>query len=274
MNLPRSAVVALLLLLPPSGLALPPDEVAPAARLDCFPGAIYRKAVSSLDTWTGIEAVITLPTLVTDPQRVDEKTGKPLDNASCYIGGNADPDAGSTEIDAGVNWEVIREADGRVSPQRKAFRPFWRNKQWFNAPARPELYFHPGDTVRLSIWTAAQDRLTFRVELLARAGEPPAASPISVHEAEMDAPGFGPGRKQQFKRVSAIDQMRNEGKPAQPTTARVEGAIWSRVSLMRGEERRLMTRERFTDMRCPDTRLVEARATDDPSGEKIELRGG
>jgi hypothetical protein len=252
-----------------AAFALPPDEAPPAASLDCFPGAIYRKAVSSIDVWTGIEATVTLPTLVTDPARIDEKTKRPLDNASCYIGGNAE----GAEIDAGVSWEVIREADGTVSAQRKAFRPFWRNKQWFNAPARPELYFYPGDTVRMSVWTSAQNKLTFRVELLGRGGEPLAASPISKYEVEMDAPHFGPGRRQQFKRVSAIDQMRNEGQPAQPTNAHVDGAVWTHVQLMRGEERRAMTAERFTDMRCPDATLVDVKSMDDPSAERVELRG-
>lgn len=268
MNRTASPLLAFLLIAG-TAFALPPDEAPPAASIDCFPGAIYRKAVSSVDRWTGIEATVTLPTLVTDPQRVDEKTKKPLDNASCYIGGNAE----GTEIDAGVSWEVIREADGSVSPQRKAFRPFWRNKQWFNAPAKPELYFYPGDTIRMSIWTSAENKLMFRVELLARAGEPIAASPISQHQVEMDAPNFGPGRKQEFKRVSAIDQMRNEGRPAQPTNAHVNGVVWSKVSLMRGDERRPMIAERFTDMRCPDAKLVDVKATEDPSGERIELRG-
>ncbi len=256
-------------------IALPPDEVPPATSLPCFPGAIYRKAVSSIDVWTGIDAVITLPTLVTDPGRVDEKTKKPLDNASCYIGGFAPDPAGGegTEIDAGVTWEVIREADGTVSPQRKAFRPFWRNKKWFNAPAKPDLYFYPGDTIRMTISTTENDKLTFRVQLLARAGQPLAASPLSEHVAEMDAPHFGPERVQQFKRVSAIDQMRNEGKPAQPTAAHVDGGIWSQVDLLRGEERRPMIPDRFTDMRCPDAKLVEVKKTDDASGETIELRG-
>ncbi len=249
--------------------ALPPDEVAPAPSLDCFPGAIYRKAVSSVDMWTGIDAIITLPTLVTDPNRVDEKTKKPLDNASCYVGGNAQ----GTEIDAGVSWEVIRDTDGTVSTQRKAFRPFWRNKQWFNAPAKPDLYYYPGDTIRLSIWTSDNDKLIFRVQLLGRASQSLANAPLSEHQVELDAPNFGPQRKQQFKRVSAIDQVHNEGKPVLPTAAHVDGAVWSKVDLMRGDERRPMTPARFTDMRCPGANLVEVRQTDDSTGERIELKG-
>lgn len=246
--------------------AAPAGEVAPAASLPCFPGAIYRKAVSSEDVWTGIDCVVTLPTLTTDPDRVGAN-GRPLDNASCYVGGRA----GETEIDAGVSWEVIREPDDSVSKQRKAFRPFWRNKKWFNAPAKPELYFYPGDTIRFVCRSDANDKLTFRVELVARAD---ASKPAGgVHEVTLDAHGFGPGKVQQFKRVSAIDQVANEGKPASATTATATGATWSKVTLLRGTEARPMIADRFTDMRCPDPRQVVVRPTDDPSGEAIDLRG-
>ncbi len=35
-------------------------EVAPAKDVPCFPGAYYRKAVSSLDVWTGIGGIVKL----------------------------------------------------------------------------------------------------------------------------------------------------------------------------------------------------------------------
>jgi len=246
------------------------DEVAPPKSAPCFPGAIYRKAVSSQDVWTGIDAVLVLPTLTPDPARFDAGRGRPTDNASCYVGGRA----GETEVDAGVNWEVIREPDGSVSKGPRAFRPFWRNKQWHSGPARPGMYFQPGDTIRLRCWTDAPDKLRLRVELLARAGQPVGDVPLSHHEVEFDAPGFGPGRRQEFKRVTAIDQIRNEGKPAQPTDARVDGAVWRRVDLLRGPgDRRPMTAARFTDLRCPDARLVTVSPTDDAGGERVDLRG-
>ena len=248
----------------------PADEKPPAANADCFPGAIYRKAVSSDDLWTGIDAVVTLPKFATDPARIDAKNDRPLDNASCYLGGRA----GGTEIDAGVSWEVIREPDGTVSKQRKAFRPFWRNKQWATAPAKEQLYFYPGDTIRMRCWTDAPGKLKFRVELLGREGQPETPIPLGVHEVEFDAPGFGPGQTQQFKRVTAIDQVRNEGKPAQPTAARVEGAVFRSVDLLRGPDRRPFIPARFTDMRCPSRELVKVTPGDaDAGGEKIDLAG-
>ena len=273
MNTSRLGCLAVLSLV---AAGLPADEVAPPASLPCFPGAIYRKAVSSEDRWTGIDGVVTLPTFSPDPNRVGPN-GRPLDNPSCYIGGRS----GDTEIDAGVSFEVIKEPDGSVSKSRKAFRPFWRNKKWFTAPAEPELYFYPGDTIRLACRTTAKDKLTLRVELLARAMPDHAApttlpaAPLATFETTLDAFGFAPGNAQQFKRVTAIDQVANEGKPASQTTATSIGAIWSSVELLRGDDdRRPMTAARFTDMRCPDVAKVRV----DPvgtrgDGERIELRG-
>jgi hypothetical protein len=248
-----------------------PDEKPPADHIDCFPGAIYRKAVSSEDVWTGIDAVLVLPTFTPDPERLDEKNKRPLDNPSSYLGGRA----GETEIDAGVSWEVIKEPDGTVSTQRKAFRPFWRNKTWSTGPAKPEMYFYPGDTIRMKCWTDSANKLKIRFELLARDGKPESPTPIGIHEVEFDAPGFGPGKVQQFKRVTAIDQVRNEGKPAKPTNARVENANWLRVDLLRGDDdRRPFTADRFTDMRCPSTDLVKVTPSDSAAGgEKIDLSG-
>jgi hypothetical protein len=253
--------------------ALPAGEVPPAKELPCFPGAFYRKAVSSDDAWTGIEATVTLPTLTTDPSRVNDKTKRPLDNASCYVGGRA----GETEIDAGVSWEVIREADGSVSSQRKAFRPFWRNKQWQSGPAKPEYYYSPGDTIRLKCWTEQPGKLKLQIDLLSRAGQPTATAgdkPISTLSTEFDAPAFGPSAVQQFKRVCAIDQTGNEGKPAQPTNAVVREVIWRDVKLLRGTESRPMLPPRFTDMRCPDANLIRVTPLEgDETGERVEIRG-
>jgi hypothetical protein len=249
-------------------------EIAPPASLPCFPGAIYRKAVSSRDVWTGIEGIVTLPAPVFDPQRTNPKTGRPLDNPSIYLGGRA----GQQEIDAGVSWELVKEPDGSVSAQRKAFRPFWRNEKWHSGPAQPEYYYHPGDTLRMSVATREPGKLVLEIALLHRAGTPtPArfvdAEPISVLSVPFDAAAFGPGKVQEFKRVNAIDQSGNEGKPAQPTRTTVSPATWHAVHLLRGSERRPMTLPRFSDMRCPDPALVHVEPVADPTtgGETITL---
>lgn len=226
-------------------------QEAPSA---CFPGAYYRKVVSTADLWTGIEAVVTLPRFSPDFERTNPKTGRPLDNASLYLGGRA----GGQEIDAGVSWEVIREANGAPSKSRKAFRPFWRNDKWHTGPADPRFYYFPGDTLRMSCTaTSEPGKLRLEIALLSRAGEHEITSstlprdPLSTLSEVFEASSFGPATPRQFKRVNAIDQSGNEGKPVQPTAARAEGAAWHEVWLLRGSQRQALDPGLFTSMTCP-----------------------
>jgi len=250
--------------------ALPADEVPPDESRPCFAGAYYRKAVSSVDVWTGFDGIVTLPEIQFDESRRKDGTGRYLDNPSCYIGGRA----GETEIDCGVTWANIKEPDGTISKHGKAFRPFWRNKKWFNGPLEAKYYFQPGDTIRLKVWTQAKDKLTMQIDLLARKGTDIAAPPLSTLTTDFDAPGFGPGEKQEFKRVNAIDQVANEGKPATATRTKVLEAKWQEAWLLRGEERRPFTSERFCDMRCPETKFIGiASHNSEQGGESIVIDG-
>lgn len=269
-------------------------EVPPEATLPCFPGAYYRKAVSSVDRWTGLDAVIVLPTPTFDPNR--RRPANPaqfLDNPSVYVGGRwgADRAAEGREVDAGLTWEVVRLPDGRVSADRRAFRPFWRTAKWHSAPAHPSLYFYPGDTVRISIITPERDKLVLRISLFSRGpsgsaafalyptpSAPPTLPPgVSLPqpntlEVTFDAPGFDPDGVQEFKRVNAIDQVGREGNAVDPTTTTVVLAEWKRVHLLRGNDRLPFTPSRFTDMRCPATMNVSVTPLPH-GGEKITLRG-
>lgn len=263
-------------------------EIAPAPSLPCFKGAYYRKVVSSVDHWAGIEGEITLPHADFDSSRTKAGTGRYLDNPSIYMGGSAE----EHEVDCGVSWEVVRHHDGSVSKQGEAFRPFWRTKEWHSAPARPEFYYYPGDTIRMSCVTTESGKLNLTIALLSRAakqttgGLSPAETditstrsagwhdPLSTFTTTFDAPGFGPDAMQQFKRVNAIDQSGNEGKDVQPTSTTVEGAIWWEVWLMRGDESLPMKPSRYTDMRCPDATHVQVeRGSEEDTGERIRITG-
>jgi hypothetical protein len=253
-----------------TSMTLETDEVGPAPSHECFRGAYYRKAVSSVDLWTGIEGVIVLPEPEYDDSRRSPRTGRFLDNASVYMGGRAD----KQEIDCGLSWEVIREADGSVSTQGKAFRPFWRNEKWNSGPAKPEYYYMPGDTVAISCATTEPGKLSMEVRLLERGDKDTTLPKTSVFSTVFDAKSFGPGVKQEFKRVNAIDQSGNEGKDVQPTQTIVRGAVWKEVWLVRQGRKLPMIPARFTDMRCPDAAHVVVKdGKEDSPAEEITITG-
>lgn len=240
-------------------------EVVPAASIPCFPGAYYRKAVSSFDVWTGIFGVVKLGTPKVDEDRLDATTKQPLDNFSVYMGGRA----GTQEIDAGLSWEFTVDETGKKSERRNAFRPFWRNETWNAAPAEKQFYYYPGETVQMAVLVAGPGKLRLIISDGAQK---------KVFQTEFDAKSFQSNVPRQFKRVNAIDQVRNEGKPAQPTKAQITSAEWLQTVLLRGagaEAKQLpMDKTRFTDMRCPNETNIVVTATDAAKGaEKIDIFG-
>ena len=242
-------------------------EIPPEASIPCFPGAYYRKVVSSYDTWTGITGVVVLGHPSTDPNRLDsQRNNLPLDNFSIYMGGNA---GGHYEVDAGMTWTFsVDKATGKTSAQRIAWRPFWRTKVWNNPPNVEHYTWHPGDTIQMSVVMVAPQKLRM---VIADAGK----HPKKRFEVDFDAEGFTPDAKRQFKRVNAIDQVRNEGKPAQATTAKVTGSEWLYTTLHRGDLQVPMTPARLTDMRCPDAQyiVVTPTANIQQGGERIDIVG-
>jgi hypothetical protein len=245
-------------------------EVLPPANSNCFAGAYYRKAVSSKDYWLGIGGTVVLPTLTYDLTRENpNKMGTYLDNASIYLGGTSD----DQETDIGMTWEVIREADGSVSKERKAFRPFMRRTShksgqaavYQNAPATSNYYWYPGETISMSIQVIEPKKIKFIVE---GAGK--------KYEEIFEADGYQKEIMANYKRVNAIDQVSNEGKPVQTTTAKVTGAKWFEVYLFRSANSQIvkapMHSKRFTDMQCP-AKSYFTLSTSGESGESIDIYG-
>lgn len=249
------------------------DEVRPPASQSCFAGAYYRKVVSSKDVWLGIGGTITLPQITFDENRKNpNKVGQYLDNPSIYLGGNM----GGQETDIGLTWEVVKE-NGVVSQERKAFRPFMRctshvsgqSSDYANAPAEDKYYWYPGEEVTISIQIVDDYKLKFIVE-----GEG------KRFETDYDCAGYKKGSKGEFKRVNAIDQVANEGKPAQVTATKVENGKWSESYLFRIYNDKVVKAPlhdgRFTDMRCPDTRYFNVLSTTDNAklgGETVNING-
>ncbi|WP_187774938.1 hypothetical protein [Pedobacter sp. BS3] len=249
------------------------DEVRPAASQPCFSGAFYRKIVSSKDKWLGIGGTVRLPDMVFDQSRKNPaKLGQYLDNPSVYLGGNMN----GQETDIGLTWEVIKDEQGNVSADRRAFRPFLRRTAYSgqdaayqNAPAQSDYYWYPGDEVTLSVRVVADGKIRFTID---GAGK--------HFETDFDCAGFRLNSMGEFKRVNAIDQVANEGKPAQPTKTRVEHAVWKATNLFRREQGKVLTvplhDKRFTDMRCPSADNFSITASNQDKkvgGESIDING-
>jgi hypothetical protein len=248
------------------------DEISPAVTLSCFQGAYYRKAVSSVDNWLGVEGKVILPTLVYDLTRENpNKPGTYLDNASIYLGGTSD----GQETDIGMTWEIIKDVNGNISTERKAFRPFMRRTShksgqpaiYKNAPAESKYYWYPGDTITMGIVLTDPGKLLFTVS----------GSGKKFQEI-FDVAGYQYTLKAQFKRVNAIDQVSNEGKPIQVTSAKVLGAKWLNAFLYRYYKSEALKvpfhSKRYTDMRCPDSSNFEiAIPSENQSAESINIFG-
>lgn len=242
-------------------------EVAPLASVPCFAGAHYRKAVSSYDSWTGIAGFVKLGTPKVDEARIGEKSKQPLDNFSIYMGGSA---GGKFEVDAGLTWEFTVDETGKKSDRRNAFRPFWRTQKpgdWSSAPAKKEFYFYSGETVQMAILVAGPKKL----RLVVSDGKG------KTFQTDFDAEGFVAGAPRQFKRVNAIDQVGNEGKPVLPTKAEITGSEWLQTILLRGEgsaaQQLPMNSSRFTDMRCSNGAVVVTPVDAAKGAEKIDIFG-
>lgn len=251
---------------PPANTTFIPlkDEILPPESLPCFAGAWYRKAVSSFDEWTGIGGIIVLGLPTIDEMRLNEKTKQPLDNFSVYMGGNA---GGKQEIDAGLTWAFTQGATGELSERRTAWRPFWRTATWTNAPLSESYTWYPGDTVRMEVRLIAPKKLRL---IVTDAG----VHPIKSFSVDFDADGFTQDIKRQFKRVNAIDQFGNEGKPVKPTYANVTNAQWLNTYLIRDDKTVPMNKYRFTDMRCSDAMHILITPIDVMMGaEKIDIFG-
>ncbi len=234
------------------------NEKRPTASVpDCFNGAYYRKIVTESDRWVGIEGQVVLPELHLDPDRMHEtQVNKHKDNPSIYMGGNAS----GQETDIGLAWEQIVANGPRV-----AFRPFLRRTafaatgqeaNFMNGTNNSNFYWYPGDVVTMRIEIVQNGVLRFTVE-----GEG------KRYEVDYPCDGYTLNSNVEFKRVNAIDQMGNEGKPVQASTTKITGSKWNYTKLLRYDSDGSllevnMHSGRYYDMRCPDTKYFEITASD------------
>lgn len=246
----------------------------------CFAGAYYRKVVSSKDKWLGIEGTIILPEFTQDDTRTDINASlgikRSLDNPSIYLGGNA-----KYESDVGLTLSPGCSEGPCTALETEyyiGYRPFWRyitrlescpnNNCYKNSNWRePEYYYFPGDKIRMSVYSPYPDYLQMTIELLeltsipkykARRDKLNLGENFSRVFVSPEFPSEGHGTiNAEFKRVNAIDQVANEGKPAIPTNAKVENAVWEAVYLYRMFDDKVykvpFTIERSSLISCPTT---------------------
>lgn len=247
-----------------------PGEIKPESFKTCFKGAYYRKLVSSFDKWVGIRGKVVLPEIYFDEgRRNPNKPGQYLDNPSIYLGGNMN----GQETDIGLTWEVIKDDKGVVSNERKAYRPFLRRTSFIatkqdavyeNGPAQKEYYWYPGEEVDMYVKVIAKGKLLFVIE---GAGK--------KFEKEFSCDGYGLDVIGEFKRVNAIDQVGNEGKPVQLTQTKVLNAIWKSTNLYRMENGHIIEtpfhKGRYTEMACPLIDYFQINSTDNDRAIGAEL---
>ncbi len=250
------------------------NEIKPPLKKPCFEGAYYRKLVSSNDDWVGIDGTVVLPTIKFDQNRKNPKKAMQyMDNPSIYFGGNMD----EQETDIGLTWEVVKDKQGNVSKERVAFRPFLRRAEYKdqqkpfyeNAPATADYYWYPGEEVKMSLVIIADKTLRFVVE---GAGK--------KFQRDFICNGFVLGRKGEFKRVNAIDQVGNEGSPVKATATQVIGATWKETNLYRNVNNKTIVvpfhNGRYTEMQCPDQKFFKVEHTEEQlkvGAEKLTISG-
>jgi hypothetical protein len=272
------------------------------AQSACASRETCRKAISSEDVWTGIEGIVTLPTLELSAPDNAIDSGANRGPTVCLRG-----KAGNQEVECGLEMSAIPGAGNDVSmPTAMAFRPFWRTNSAQSSDADSSFRFYPGDTVRIRMETLSSNRMFMSVELLDPAQRPqldeegasaPQAdrqiatlaiapnSPTVVatgllarsHDAitslsmAFRADGFGPGQLHEFARVNAAGAFATATPMLE--VLRVSSAEWHNVWLLRTNERFAMTSERLTDVRCPDASAVSVEPVGS-TAERITLANG
>jgi len=181
-------------------------------------GSFYHKVVSPFGHYKGIEGVVTLGYPHIDGER--NNVGKALDSFKTYLGGRA-----KLEIDAGLGWEITTDKEGNKDYVHKAWRPFWRNNKWHNAPSEARYYWHSGETVKISLQVVAPHTLRLTISDL---GD----HPRRQFSTQLHAPGFDTGNQLFFKRVDSIDQVGTEGKTVQISQSYIDNINWKNTVLI------------------------------------------
>lgn len=192
-----------------------------------------------------------------------------LDTSSIYMGGLAQSES---DVGLSLSLVLLNVGpDEYISTGAYAFRPFWRYitptekdlghydlvggrryavsnagssnnmyGHWYYGDT--EYYYLPGDKLRIIVYSPEENYLQLQVEVIEKST---LESTIKIREENnwedpknffspiFRAPGHGGSGLTTYKRVNAIDQSGNEGKPIIETTTEIKNAIWESVYLHR-----------------------------------------
>jgi hypothetical protein len=248
---------------------------------------------------------------LTDPETDILYNLKNLDNASIYMGGSA-----KNESDVGLALSNVLDGKGVISSGGVAFRPFWRyitSSQYHDKGGydidngrnysvsctgnncygnyyykRTEFYYLPGDKIKMIIVSPKPHYLQLKIEVLEVSTLPFSVEMRKTNKwndpANFESPIFrsdnhNNNQNAEFKRVNAIDQSGNEGKPAISTTTHIKEAIWHESYLYRYINNVLtrvpMNSKRVYYMNCPNPNAFIVERTDEMDvngGETIEIK--
>lgn len=178
---------------------------------DCFVSAYYRRVITQ-PGFVRIAVTVTLPEVTTDPVR------DRMDGFHIYLGGTAMLGGTKSEVDAGLGWEITRDAYGAIDTVNRAWRPIVRTSapaDYRNAPAVADFYWYPGEVVTMTFEVISPNKILLTVK---GAGKEHVFGPLQAY-------GFNTqGKNQNLKWVVSLDQSGRELKGPVPTLARVIGA--------------------------------------------------
>lgn len=274
----------------------------------CFLGAWYHKVFSSKDTWEGIEGTITLPNV--DIQRFNGD--KNLDTPSIYMGGLAkyesdvglsfmggkvivdekevinpygtvfrpfwryitdlETDEGSYDYENGRNYNV-----SNLTPNATT-----SNCYAHYSPNFTEYYYLPGDKLKMIITYPKKNHMQLTIEVLEVSSLESSiklrklnkwSNPKTFKSPLFTSPENIETNLKEFKRVNAIDQSGNEGKPTINTNTTISNAIWESVYLFRTIDNKVY-KVPFNDnragiMNCPTINGFETSNIDNITGGEI-----
>lgn len=278
-----------------------PEQNLPEQK--CFLGAWYRKAVSAVDNWIGIEAEIELGEFIPDPARYNlDGLGRNMDNPNVYLGGKAD-----LESDCGVGYNLTYPTDDTsydlgLDAPKLGYRPFWRyiyhtresengctlvkqvNSWNASDPRSLAYYYFPGDIIRMKVYSPLPHYLQLRIEVvkattiekyvqIRKGYHLPNDMPMDFYSPLFHSSGQGV-RPAEFKRVNSIDQFGNEGYHAKDTKAVMTEATWHNCYLYREVNGQMykypFTEKLYCSMLCPSEKAITVKPYhSDQGGEKV-----